>query len=76
MATSVDALAVGVSFAFLKAGILVPCLVIGLTTFAVSLAGALLGEALAHRLGKAMEVLGGLVLIGIGIRILIEHLVV
>jgi putative Mn2+ efflux pump MntP len=74
VATSIDALAVGVSFAFLDIGILVPCVVIGLATFAVSLAGALLGGAAAERWGRAMEVLGGLVLIGIGIRILIEHM--
>jgi putative Mn2+ efflux pump MntP len=74
VATSIDALAVGVSFAFLDIGILVPCLVIGLSTFAVSLAGGLLGGAAAERWGRATEVLGGLVLIGIGIPILIEHM--
>jgi putative Mn2+ efflux pump MntP len=74
VATSIDALAVGVSFAFLDIGILVPCLVIGLSTFTVSFAGALLGGAAAERWGRAMEVLGGLVLIGIGIRILTEHM--
>ncbi|MDD1669496.1 MAG: manganese efflux pump MntP family protein [Methanomicrobiales archaeon] len=74
VATSIDALAVGVSFAFLDAGILVPCLIIGLTTLLISFAGAFLGEALAERAGKLMEILGGAVLIGIGIRILIEHM--
>jgi putative Mn2+ efflux pump MntP len=74
VATSIDALAVGVSLAFLDTGILLPALLIGIFTFAVSFAGALLGGAAAERWGKAMEVLGGLVLIGIGIRILIEHL--
>jgi len=74
VATSIDALAVGVSFAFLGAGILVPALVIGLFTFAVSFAGALLGGAASERWGKAMEILGGTVLIGIGLRILVEHL--
>jgi putative Mn2+ efflux pump MntP len=74
VATSIDALAVGVSFAFLDTGILLPALLIGVFTFAVSFAGALLGGAAAERWGKAMEVIGGLVLIGIGIRILFEHL--
>jgi putative Mn2+ efflux pump MntP len=74
VATSIDALAVGVSFAFIDAGILVPCLIIGLTTFGISLAGAFLGEALAERAGKLMEILGGVVLIGIGIRILVTHM--
>ena len=73
VATSIDALAVGVSFALLDTGILFPCIVIGAFTFAVSFAGALLGGAVAERWGKAMEILGGLVLIGIGIRILAEH---
>jgi putative Mn2+ efflux pump MntP len=74
VATSIDALAVGVSLAFLDTGILLPALLIGVFTFAVSFAGALLGGAAAERWGKAMEVLGGLVLIGIGIRILVGHL--
>jgi putative Mn2+ efflux pump MntP len=74
-ATSLDALAVGISLAFLGTGILVPCLVIGLFTFAVSFAGAVLGGAASERWGKAMEILGGLVLIGIGIRILLDHLI-
>jgi putative Mn2+ efflux pump MntP len=74
VATSIDALAVGVSFAFIEAGILIPCLIIGLSTFAISFLGALLGEAAAERWGKAMEIAGGIVLIGIGVRILIEHM--
>ena len=74
VATSIDALAVGVSFALLNTGILVPCLVIGLAAFAISFLGALLGGVAARRWGKTMEVLGGVVLIGIGIQILITHL--
>jgi putative Mn2+ efflux pump MntP len=74
VATSIDALAVGVSFAFLDTGILVPCLIIGASTFAISFLGAVLGGVAAERWGKAMEVFGGLVLIAIGIRILITHL--
>jgi putative Mn2+ efflux pump MntP len=74
VATSLDALAVGVSFALLGTGILVPCLVIGLFTFAISFSGAILGGAASERWGRGMEILGGLVLIGIGIQILLEHL--
>jgi putative Mn2+ efflux pump MntP len=74
VATSLDALAAGVSLAFLGAGILLPCLVIGLLTFAVSFSGAIIGGTATERWGKTMEILGGLVLIGIGIRILLEHL--
>jgi manganese efflux pump family protein len=75
VATSIDALAVGVSFALLNTGILVPCLIIGLAAFAVSFLGAALGGVAAERWGKAMEVLGGLVLIGIGIQILVTHMI-
>jgi putative Mn2+ efflux pump MntP len=74
LATSIDALAVGISLAFLDTGILLPALLIGAFTFCVSFAGALLGGAAAGRWGKAMEVIGGIVLIGIGIRILLGHL--
>ena len=74
VATSIDALAVGVSFALLGTGILVPCLVIGILAFAISFFGALIGGVAAERWGKTMEVLGGVVLIAIGIRILVGHL--
>ena len=74
VATSIDALAVGISFAFLDTGILLPALIIGAFAFGISFAGALLGGVAAERWGKAMEVAGGLVLIGIGVRILVEHM--
>jgi len=74
MATSLDALAVGMSFALLDSGILLPSLVIGAFAFGISFAGALLGGAASERWGKTMEVMGGLVLIAIGFRILAEHL--
>jgi len=74
VATSIDALVIGVSFAFLQSGILIPCLVIGLTTFAIAFLGAVLGSIAKARWGKAMEVLGGVVLIAIGIQILIMHM--
>lgn len=74
VATSIDALAVGVSFALLDTGIIVPCLIIGLSTFGISFFGAVLGGVAAERWGKTMEALGGVMLIGIGIQILIMHL--
>jgi len=73
LATSLDALAVGVSLALLDTGILLPAIAIGLFTFAVSFAGALVGGMLEERWGRAMEVLGGAILIGIGFRILLQY---
>ncbi|MFH0920870.1 MAG: manganese efflux pump MntP family protein [Fibrobacterota bacterium] len=73
-ATSIDAFAVGLSFAMLAIEILVPVLLIGVTTFAISFAGALLGERLGRFAGKGAEFLGGGLLIAIGLRILCIHL--
>ena len=75
VATSIDALVVGVSFAFLQvASILVPVLVIGAVTFLLSFSGAFLGYRLGRFFGREIEVAGGLILIGIGLKILLEHL--
>jgi putative Mn2+ efflux pump MntP len=74
IATSIDALAVGLSFAFLKISVATPVIVIGLVTFVLSFFGVLVGNRLGHFFEKKMEIIGGLVLIGIGVRILIEHL--
>lgn len=74
IATSIDALAVGITFAFLSVHIITPILIIGLVTFGVSIFGILMGYKLGYILGRKVEILGGLVLIGIGIKILIEHL--
>lgn len=73
-ATSIDAFVVGVSFALLNLSIVIPMLIIGLITFIVSIIGLLLGKYLVERIGKKVEIFGGIVLIGIGIKILIEHL--
>jgi putative Mn2+ efflux pump MntP len=75
IATSIDALAVGLSFAFLKISIATPIIVIGIVTFMLSFLGVLVGNKLGHFFENKMEILGGLILIGIGIKILIEHLV-
>jgi len=73
IATSIDALAVGVSFAFRENVRLLPsCALIGCTTFAISFLGALLGSRIPGFSGRRAGILGGLVLIGIGIRLLVE----
>jgi len=75
IAVSIDALAVGLSLAFLNVNIWNPALIIGLVTGALSLIGLRVGNGVGRRFGKPVEVLGGLVLIGIGFRILMSHLV-
>ncbi len=73
IATSIDALAVGISFAFLHISIISPALIIGVITFVLSLAGVFIGNRIGDRLGSKMEVLGGIILIGMGIKILLSH---
>jgi putative Mn2+ efflux pump MntP len=73
VATSIDALAVGVSFAFLEMSIWMPIIIIGITTMMFSIAGVLLGKKAGERFKSRAELLGGLVLIAIGCKILIEH---
>jgi putative Mn2+ efflux pump MntP len=74
IATSIDALAVGIGFAFIDVRILPASLSIGIVTFLLSAGGYLLGKKLGVLFRKYAEIAGGLVLIAIGIRILIEHL--
>lgn len=74
IATSLDALAVGITFAMLGTAIMTPILVIGSVTFAVCLAGVYIGDMFGHFFEKHIEIFGGLVLIGIGLKILLEHL--
>jgi putative Mn2+ efflux pump MntP len=74
VATSIDALAVGLSLAMLNVQVLTPAIVIGVVTFGMSMAGLLAGHKLGERFGKRMEILGGVILIGIGLRVLITHL--
>lgn len=74
IATSVDALAVGVSFAFLNISILIPSLLIATVTFSLSALGVMIGKRFAVLLDNKAEILGGLVLILIGTRILYTHL--
>lgn len=74
VADSVDALAVGVSFAFLKVDILPAILMIGLTTFVFSVAGIKIGNHFGAKYKSRAEMVGGLVLLLMGILILVEHL--
>jgi len=74
VATSIDALAVGLSLALLDAAILFPSAVIGVTAFAMTWAGMVCGGKIGAWLGRKVEIAGGLILIGIGVRILLEHL--
>jgi len=74
VATSIDALAVGLSMAMLKQPILQPSLIIGAVTFLLSSLALFLGNRLGVLFGKRMEILGGLVLIGIGVRVMITHI--
>jgi putative Mn2+ efflux pump MntP len=76
IATSIDALAVGLSFAALGVQVWTPAAIIGITAASMTLLGTLGGRALGARFGSRMAVVGGFVLIGIGIWILFEHLIV
>ncbi len=73
VATSIDALAVGVSLSFLKT-IITPAIIIGIITFSLSFIGVQIGNRFGHFSEKRLEVYGGIILIGIGIKILLEHL--
>lgn len=74
VATSIDAFAVGLSLSLLHTAILIPAMIIGITTFALSFISVFVGKRLGHIFGKRMEMVGGLILIAIGIKILLEHL--
>jgi putative Mn2+ efflux pump MntP len=74
IATSIDAAAVGLSFACLEMSIVRPIIIIGLTTFVFSIVGVFIGDRVGRLFGKRVEILGGLLLLVIGVRILVEHL--
>lgn len=74
IATSIDALIVGATFAFLNISILTAVIVIGVITFLLSFSGVYIGTTFGHFSKKKIEILGGIILIGIGIKILLEHL--
>ncbi len=74
IATSIDALAIGVTFAFLEVVILEAAAVIGVTTFVISLLGVAIGNYFGTRYQKRAEITGGVILILLGAKILLEHL--
>jgi putative Mn2+ efflux pump MntP len=74
VATSIDAFAVGLTLGLMKGGVWGPSVIIGLVAAAMTIAGMLLGRYVGHRTGRAAEIIGGLVLIGIGVKLLIEQL--
>src|SRR5258706_9840523 len=74
LGTSIDAMAVGVSLAFLDVNILVIALAIGAATFVMSTGGILAGRLIGMRFGHWAEIIGGVALVGLGSSILVEHL--
>lgn len=73
-ATSIDALGVGLSFALIGDGIVIMSLIAGVMSFLFSVAGTFLGGRLSERYGEKFEIIGGMILIAIGTRILLEHM--
>jgi putative Mn2+ efflux pump MntP len=74
IATSIDALAVGVTFAFFKLNIFTAILITGLTTFSISTAGVMTGNVFGAKFKSKAEFAGGAVLVALGVKILLEHL--
>lgn len=73
IATSIDAAAAGVTLPMLSVPLLVACATIGLTTAVLSYAGVYLGALAGARIGKAAEIAGGVILVGLGLKIFVEH---
>ncbi len=73
VATSIDALAVGVSFAFLNISVVTPILIIGVVTFVLCFIGVDLGNRIGCKMQRGAEVFGGVILILIGVKILVQH---
>ena len=74
ISTSIDALVVGFSFAFIDVNIFHALIIIGFTTYLFGMLGMLFGKKAGMRFGKRMEIVGGVVLLGLGLKILIENL--
>lgn len=74
VATSIDALAVGITLSMLTSAIVAAAAIIGLVTFSLSYAGILIGKRFGHFFESRIEILGGVILIAIGLKILIQHL--
>ena len=74
VATSIDALAIGITFAFLKVNIIPAVCFIGIVTFIISFAGVRIGNVFGARYKNKAEIVGGIILILLGLKILLEHL--
>jgi putative Mn2+ efflux pump MntP len=74
VATSIDALAVGITLSFLQVSIALAVTIIGVVTFALSYLGVYIGKKIGHFFENKIQAIGGLVLIALGLKILIEHL--
>lgn len=74
VATSIDALAVGITFAFLDTEIIQPAIIIGVTTLILSMLGVKIGSIFGEKYKSRAEIVGGIILIILGIKILLEHL--
>lgn len=74
VATSIDALAIGVTLSLITSSIALAVVIIGMITFALSYLGVLIGKRFGHFFENKIEILGGLILIAIGIKIVVEHL--
>ena len=74
ISTSIDALAVGINFAVMGARVIISSVIIGVTAFIISFFGVILGKKLGNKIKSSAEVFGGIILISVGIKILIEHL--
>ncbi|MCL2805888.1 MAG: manganese efflux pump MntP family protein [Treponema sp.] len=74
LATSIDALAVGITFSFFRINIIIAVIIIGFTTFLISIGGVMVGNKFGLKFKSKAEFIGGAVLIIIGIKILVEHL--
>ena len=74
VATSIDALVVGITLPLITSSVVVAVIIIGLVTFALSLLGYRLGQKMGHFFERRIEIIGGLILIAIGAKILLQHL--
>jgi len=74
VATSIDALAVGLTLSFLRASIVTAAVIIGVVTFLLSFAGVFVGKNFGHFFENKIEAVGGLILVGLGVKILLQHL--
>lgn len=75
IATSIDALAIGVSFGVLELDIAMRVIIIGIITFLLSLSGVYIGESIGHFFEGRVEIIGGIILVGIGLKILLQGLI-